>query len=332
MKKNLVKKLGAYTLAAGAAAVAANATPANAALMRYHQPFAGAWYDADSDWNQDLLTFKMDGTVVLNSGDIPGTQVLGQNDDSFTFAEMDFFWYGYDEKDAVTLNIGANVGYVAGGNVWNVGRLGGSYLVGATLADGRIWSDDSVTDTGGLGGWYFYFHGEWPFGGGGYIGLYADDIDGRHYGWAQVNMTAYWAIELIQFAFESEVDTPVHVPEPMTLSVLALGATDIFLEPFAHRPHIHTGHITDTCDGPMDDVLGSHHSPDFNGGVLIHPPRESQALLRQEGLQERPLNDPHALPTRELRRQHGRNGLPQGGRVSPMSDHETCKIHDRDTR
>ncbi len=230
MKKNLVKKLGAYTLAAGAAAVAANATPANAALMRYHQPFAGAWYDATSDWQQDMVTFKMDGTVVKNTANT-GLQSLGQNDDSFTFAEMDFFWYGGDEKDATTLTIGANVGYVASGSVWDVGRLGsgfgGGYRVGPTLADGRVWSDDTVTDTGGLGGWNFYFHGEWAFGGGGYIGLYADDIDGRHYGWAKVNMTAYYAIELMQFAFESEVDTPVHVPEPMTLSVLALGATGL---------------------------------------------------------------------------------------------------------
>jgi len=227
MKKSFVKSLGAYTLAAGAAAVATNATTSQAALVRHRSPYAYAQYDASSNWEQDLVMFKMDGTVVLNTADT-GLQSLGQDADSFTFSERDFYWWGTEEKDATCLNIGENCGYVAGvADVWNVGRLGTPYLVGPSLADGRVWSDRATTDTGGLGGWNFYFAGEWPFGGGGYIGLYADVGTDRHYGWCQVNMTAYNAVSLIEFAFESDPDTPVYTPEPMTLSVLALGTVGL---------------------------------------------------------------------------------------------------------
>ncbi|HDZ20766.1 hypothetical protein LCGC14_0525280 [marine sediment metagenome] len=202
-KGNLAKKLGAYSLAAGAAVLATQAVPANAAMNVFNNGGAG-WWDGTSNWRQDMLSFKMDGTVVVNTANT-GLLSLGQDADSFTFQEQDFYWYGYDRKDATTLQVGdgtnSNVGYVAGGNVWNVGRLGGGYEIGDTLAGGRNWSDDSVTDTGGLGGWYFWFHGEWPFGGGGTIGLYADVGADRFYGWADISMTAYWAVGLNEFAF-----------------------------------------------------------------------------------------------------------------------------------
>jgi hypothetical protein len=229
MRTNLVKRLGAYALAAGAAAVAANATTSEAVLIRYDNGGAG-WYDSTDDLYQDMIMFKMDGTVVLNTAGT-GLQSLGQDADSFTFAEEKFPWYGGEECESVTLTVGANVGFVAGdyfGNSndsWDVGRLGAGYEVGDTLADGRRWSDHAVTSTGGLGGWNFYFIGEWAFGGVGYIGLYADDVDGRHYGWAHIDLTLYNAVELYEFAFESEPDTPTIAPEPTTLGLLALGAT-----------------------------------------------------------------------------------------------------------
>ena len=215
--KSVVKKLGAYTLAAGAAAVMAQATPSQATMQVYDNPGGASdggdgWYDVTNDWNQDHLTFKMDGTVVTNSGNIPGLQVLGQDDDSFTFSERDFYWWGTEEKDAMCLNVGANVGYVAGyGDVWNVGRPGGGYEVGPTLADGRVWSDRAVTETGGLGGWNFYFAGEWPFGGNGYVGLYADDVDGRHYGWAHISWNSWNNQRLLEFGFSDVAGMPVYV-------------------------------------------------------------------------------------------------------------------------
>ncbi|GAG11235.1 unnamed protein product, partial [marine sediment metagenome] len=215
MRKNLVRSLGAYTLAAGAAALATNATTSQAALIRYQQPYPGAWYDATNDIDQDILMFKMDGTVVLNTANT-GLQSLGQDADSFTFAEEKFPWYDTDGYDSVTLNVRANVGYVAGSDVWPVGKLDAGYEVGPALADGRVWADSTsaYNGTGGLGGWAFYQYGEWPFGGIGYIGLYADDVAGRHYGWAHINMTAYYAVELYEFAFESDPDTPTIAPEP----------------------------------------------------------------------------------------------------------------------
>ncbi len=181
MKKNLVKSLVVYMLAAGAAAVASNATISQAALIRFNNGGAG-WYDATSNWNQDMLSFKMNGTVVLNSGDT-GLQSLGQDADTFTFAEENFFWNGTDELDAVALHVGANVGYVASSDVWKVARLGAGYEVGPALADGRQWADSMSTDNGtaGMSSWNYYWHPEWAFAGSGYIGLYTDDVDGRHY-------------------------------------------------------------------------------------------------------------------------------------------------------
>ena len=228
MKKSFVKSLGAYTLAAGAAAVATNATTSQADLVRHRNPYPNAWYDASSDWNQDLVSFDYDGTVAMNTANVYVPGGNPKDAGTFTFQELDFFWWGTEEKDATCLNIGEDVGYVAGvGDVWNVGRLGAPYLVGPSLADGRVWSDSATTDTGGLGGWNFYFAGEWPFGGGGYIGLYSDETDGRHYGWCEINMTAYNAVRLIEFAFESDPDTPLYTPEPMTLSMLALGTVGL---------------------------------------------------------------------------------------------------------
>ncbi|GAF98194.1 unnamed protein product, partial [marine sediment metagenome] len=55
--------------------------------------------------------------------------------------------------------------------------------------------------------------------------LYADDVDGRHYGWADVDVTPSTAVHLLEFAFESEPDTPTIAPEPTTLGLLALGTT-----------------------------------------------------------------------------------------------------------
>jgi len=225
-------KLAAYSFAAGAGALMASAAPTQAAMNVYDNGGAG-WYDADSDWNQDLVSFKMDGTVYQNTADLYVPDGNPKDDDTFTFQELDFYWWGSEEKDATCLNIGANCGYVdaGGGDPWNVGRYNSNQWIGdpgtGTMANGRGWSDRAVTDTGGLGGWYFYFAGEWPFGGGGTIGLYCDDVDGRHYGWAQINMTAYYAVQLYAFAFESDPDTPITAPEPMTLSMLALGTVGL---------------------------------------------------------------------------------------------------------
>jgi hypothetical protein len=249
-KKNLGKKFAAYSLAAGAAAGAVNlASSANAAMMVYNNGGAG-WYDAGG-YSQDLISFKMDGTVVVNSGDLGSWPYydgpdLGQDDKTFTFQHLDFFWFGSDEKDATTLMVGADCGYMTnmwpwgGGDwTWEVGRLGFEEEISAAVGpvagpSNRGWAGQADTDDGigGLGGWYFYFHGEWPFGGTGYVGLYVDDVDGRHYGWAYINMTAYNAVELYEFAFS---DTPGmgvlagggEIPEPVTLGLLAMGATGL---------------------------------------------------------------------------------------------------------
>ena len=233
MKSHIVRRFGVCVLV-GALVVAISATTGQAVLVRYNNGGAG-WYDATNNWNQDILTFKMDGSVVTNSANTPGLNVLGQNADSFTFAEADFFWWGTEELDTLTMAVGANVGYVSGsvGDVWSVGNLSDGYQVGATLADGRLWADSTSTPQGraGMANMGLYSYVEWSFDTSGYIGLYADDVDGRHYGWAYVDVTLFSAVHLLEFAFETEPNTPVTAPEPTTLGLLALGAAALL----AHR-------------------------------------------------------------------------------------------------
>jgi len=191
----------------------ASAAPTQAVIQHFDNGGAG-WFIENIPLNSDMITFKMDGTVVVNDALDPGLGILGQDAGSFTLTKQQWFWYGTDEKLGNNLTIGADVGFVAGtgyeGAEWDVGRLGGDYEVGPTLADSRVWSDHGVTSTGGLGGWNFYFHGEWPFGGGGYIGLYADDLAGRHYGWASIYMGPTWhGMKVNAFAFQTNPTVPI---------------------------------------------------------------------------------------------------------------------------
>jgi hypothetical protein len=205
-------KLAAYSLAAGAA-VAANAVPTQAAMNVYTNPAdpANGWWDQTSDWNQDMISFDYDGAVSLNTANLYVPDGNPKDAGTFTFQELDFFWYGTDEKDAMCLNIGADVGYVAGGNVWDVARVYTGDEIGVSLPTGRQWSDHAVTSTGGLGGWNFYFHGEWPFGANGFVGLYSDEPDGRHYGWAHVTWNTWNNIRLLEYAFSDEAGRSVEV-------------------------------------------------------------------------------------------------------------------------
>jgi hypothetical protein len=231
-EKSLTKKLGAYTVAAGAAAALAGT--ANGAMMNYDNGGAG-WFDQTSDWNQDMISFDYDGAVSLNTANLYVPDGNPKDAGTFTFQELDFFWYGTEEKDAMCLNIGTDAGYVAGvADEWSVGKLSADFIIDASLADSRVWSNHATTSTGGLGGWNFYFMGEWPFGGNAYVGLYSDEVDGRHYGWAHVNWSTWNNITLLEFAFS---DTPGlgvfagggEIPEPMTLGLLALGATGLLV-------------------------------------------------------------------------------------------------------
>ncbi len=45
--------------------------------------------------------------------------------------------------------------------------------------------------------------------------------------WANIDITAFYAVHLVEFAFESEPDTPTRAPEPTTLGLLVLGAAGL---------------------------------------------------------------------------------------------------------
>ena len=246
MKKDFAKKLGAYTLAAGAAA--AVATQADAAMMVYDNGGAG-WFDASPHFaagRYDLLLLQLDGTVLVDDSQIDPS---GITSNAITFVH-DGYWVWGDGKARDGLGAVPLPGAGVTSVFWadGYGQLTpdgpGAYeevpltqfvdIVGPTSPLG-YWAEGSgaplKTDSGMCGyGWYSNVGNFW---GRGFMGMYIDDVDGRHYGWADVQaMGSRNDIMLHSFAFSDTPDMPVfagggEVPEPVTLSLLALGATGL---------------------------------------------------------------------------------------------------------
>ena len=245
MKKNLVKSLGAYTLAAGAAAGLGGAATANATVVVYDNGGAG-WFNAIPEWGTenvftDMIQFQCDGTVLVGEVDIEAEGVYAGR---FTLGHDGLFdWAEPDDKDSSLLLCGVGTGFVSG-NGRDVAWLGGGEIVGDydVLPAGRTWWHGDATaasvpsdwaNAGGFQGYNYYQYGEWFFGGRGFVGLYQCLEDGLHYGWADITTNGPRnEFTLHAFGFSDEKSMWVYaggqeVPEPMTLSVLALGATGL---------------------------------------------------------------------------------------------------------
>ncbi|GAF77813.1 unnamed protein product, partial [marine sediment metagenome] len=75
------------------------------------------------------------------------------------------------------------------------------------------WDGDGVAastpsdwaNAGGFQGYQYYLYGEWFFGGRGFVGLYSDEGDGRHYGWADIHTSGPRnEFTLYEFAFSDQ--------------------------------------------------------------------------------------------------------------------------------
>jgi len=225
MKKDFAKKLGAYTLAAAAAG--AVASKANAAMMVYDNGGAG-WFDAVPEFTtgpESQILLMLDGTVLTDAANIDAAKP-GLTDPYIEFLH-DGYWYWGDGKDRDSTVIETTVGsgFVSDGA--DPVKLGGTEVI-----DGSRTDFVGEGSQGGLYGygWYQVVGG---FGGRGIMGLYLDDVDGRHYGWADLSVNGSRnEVTLYSFAFSDTAGRGVYagggeVPEPVTMGLLALGATGL---------------------------------------------------------------------------------------------------------
>ena len=242
-------KLAAYSLAAGAAAFASQGVQAD--IVHYEAPAPGYWEGTSphalaggfpwyASYVYPLLLFQLDGTVMTVDQGPAGAPPKSD-------AETTAFWNQVAGGDAIyftheVIPVGGKwgdalcanaTGDVPAGTVAD-GFDSTKYGFCDTDVDGSLtytsWEPLYVYDD------YFSVWGPWGWGGRGYLGFYIDEGLGPHYGWADIWVgNARNELKLYSFAYETTVGEPIHVgdvggtvvPEPLTLSLLAAGATGL---------------------------------------------------------------------------------------------------------
>ena len=223
MNRTFAMKLSAYGLAAGA--VVGAASQADAAIAHY----TGPWFDSCPHFGTgyyDMILLKLDGTVLVGDAAI---DAAGPHGNAIEFVHNGaFVWGDGKSRDSMTAVAHGNAGIVS--TYWSAvpeGRKISEWYGFAPYVgpESEYWVSGQEVGLYGYG-WYQSV-GPWNGGGTGVIGMYIDDVDGRHYGWADVTLgSARNEVTLHSFAFEMTPDVPIF-PEPATLSLLALGAAGL---------------------------------------------------------------------------------------------------------
>ena len=229
-KSSLGCKLAAYSLAAGAAGLAGSA---NAGVVFNNNGGAG-WFDARAHFGgttggYDMILFALDGTVLVDDAAIDpvlpkasSIELKGENYNG------EYLWGDGKSRDSAYLRV-TNAAVVGGW--WSAAGEAHKLAYGTTIDAGSTFvTGDAEGDVGIYGyGWY---NTVGAFGGGtGYLGFYMDNGPDRHYGWAEINVSgARNEFTLLSLGISDTPGETVYagvVPEPMTLSMLALGATGL---------------------------------------------------------------------------------------------------------
>ena len=241
-KRSVARKLSVYLLAAGLAGFTGASTTTQATMLVYNNGGVG-WSDgrpnegSGGNATYDQILFKMDGTVLVDDVQIdptlPNPRSIELMSEHFN---TEFVWGDGYTMDTAFLRA-KNAGVVATywGAAAEASKLAGGMTVDATSL---FATGDAEGDIGFYGyGWYRVVG---KFSDRGFLGFYIEDDDGdRHYGWADITVSpARNAYTLHEFAVSDVKNLGVitgggEVPEPLTLSLLALGATGLL----AHRRH-----------------------------------------------------------------------------------------------
>ncbi len=252
----LSRKLGACSVAAGAAVVGVGAAAQGAMMVFDYTASPLVASTSTSPYgaiSEEIAVLYMDGTYKYAAGGTTYDQsgvttpiVAGdQTTDSVWFGVHDFTAPG-SKGDAsgytgvfVDPGDGGIVGYSItgdqGGNPVNVVTP----LFDGNMVDGSLsFETDAGAVVRGVGGRYppgwggntnneiFGIEGQ------GYLGFYLDEMDGRHYGWAEVSLPTWgnpFTVTIHRWAYQTTpgAAAEVGIPEPMTLSMLALGASGL---------------------------------------------------------------------------------------------------------
>ena len=224
---SLSKKLGAYSVAAGAAALGLASVAEGALQVFDHRtaPLGANVEDNYSVWDHDLAVLHMDGTYKLSThgggvytfydqnGVTTPIDAADKTATSVWFTHHDFLadtgngLKGYDGSFAYAGDGGVAGNLITGSE--DVNDLYEAYHsndpdIGvesvATQVDGTLnyatapgvgvamFGNGGVSSSPGWGG-----SSSWGnrigFQGPGFVGFYVDDVDGRHYGWAEVSFS-----------------------------------------------------------------------------------------------------------------------------------------------
>lgn len=254
----LSRKLGVYSVAAGAAVVGVG-TAAQAALVVFDytsSPLPARVESTYGAMDKEIAVLYMDGTYKYSTYTGGVYTYFDQNGVTTPIVAGDLtadsIWFGHHNYNAPGVKGSAsysgsffdsgtgNGGVVAtslsgdqSGNPLNeITALVAGDMVGAALsfetdAGAVVRGQGGVSSPGG--GWggntYGWGHGMGP----GFVGFFLDEGDGRHYGWAELTSINMDAVTIARWAYETTpgVAAEVGVPEPMTLSLLALGASGL---------------------------------------------------------------------------------------------------------